>query len=412
MVSFWIIIAWFKVTKWIFDLEHLQTLVEVISLLKFLAHPETGASIDEFLNLAKKVFDNGSHFSKWEVYELRTLLRKISADPEICKLLGQNEPIIGGGTFFEAWSSAKMFAFINHVQSYKKYPNKRVYHFEFDFQQMDMGMTADDVRHHGRNCGAINRQNIHEMYVCGEVDYSEKAKSTALETPRGTPRRTSMVTPRETPMVTPRETPRELSRKPPMESPRETPREHRSQTPRSSRLDPSAAPNDVYFFIQSFLSEHLLNFLLSAHSITGLERSGPIWDLYSHLHGYIRNPYGVGNVIYRPYLQETFFATLAGSELVRCALTVHLSKEYSDRSLAILRLQLKEQQERFFSILKTMVLRIAEWYSDQKDDVILYDCPQGGFWRQNPETLKLSYLKPSKRAQTGPYTTGEIVQSA
>jgi len=411
MVSFWIFIAWFKVTKWIFDLEHLQTLVEVISLLKFLAHSKTG--IDEFLKLANQVLERGSHFSKWEVYQLRTLLREISEDPKICKLLRSNEPVIGGGTFFEAWSSAKMFAFVNHVQSYKKHPNKRVYHFKFDFYQMDMGMTADDVRHHGRNCGAINRQNIHDMYVRGEVNYSEKAiadaKSTALETPRGTPRRTSMVTPRETPMVTPRE----LSRKPPMESPRETPREYRSQTPRSSRLNPSAAPKDVYFFIQTFLSEHLLNFLLSAHSITGLEKSGPIWLLYSHLHGYVREPYGVGNVIYRPNLQATFLSTLAGSEIVRCACTVHFSNEYSDRSLEILRLQSKEQQERFFSILKTMVLRIAEWYSDQKnDDVLLYDCPEGGFWSQNPLTLKMSRLKPPKRSQSGPYTIGEIVQSA
>lgn len=413
-LKYWKLKAWFKVTKWIFDLEHLQTLVEVISLLKFLAHPETSDSIDEFLWLAKKVLQHGSHFSKWEVYRLRTLLREISADPEICKLLGRNEPIIGGGTFFEAWSSAKMFAFVNHVQSYKKYPNKRVYHFEFDFQQMDSDTTVNDIQLLNRNRGSFHRQNIHEMYVRGEVDYSKKgtaaAKITALETPRGTPRRTSMVTPRDTPRLPQMESPRELSREPPMESPREV--LPYSRTPRSSRLDPSAAPGDVFFFIQTFLSESLLNFLLSAHSITGLEKSGPIWDLYSHLHGYIRNPYGVSYVIYRPYLQETFLSTLAGSELVRCALTVHLSKEYSDRSLAILRLQSKEQQERFFSILKTMVIKIAEWYSDQKDDVLLYDCPEGGFWRQNPETLKLSYLKPSKRSKSGPYTTGESVQSA
>jgi len=408
MVSFWIFIAWFKVTKWIFDLEHLQTLIEVISLLKSLANSETGASIDEFLKLANKVLQQHSHFSKYEVYQLRTLLREISEDPKIRKLLGRNEPVIGGGTFFEAWSSAKMFAFVIHFMSYKENSSKKVSHFQFDFDQMDMGMTADDVRHHGRNCGAINRQNIHDMYVRGEVDYSENAiaatKNTALVTPRGTPRRTSIGTPMETP--------RELSREPPMESPRESPRVvlPRSQTPRSSRLDPSAAPSDVYFFIQTFLSEHLLNFLLSAHSITGLEKSGPIWDLYSHLHGYVRNPYGVGCVIYRPNLQATFLSTLTGSQIVRCALTVHFSKEFSDRSLAILRLQSKEQQERFFSILKTMVLRIAEWYSDQKDDVLLYDCPEGGFWRQNPETLKLNYLKPSKQAR--PYTTTTQVQAA
>lgn len=220
MFSFWIFIAWLKVTKWIFDLEHLQTLVEVISLLKFLAHPETGASIGEFLKLANQVLQHGSHFSKWEVYRLRTLLRKISADLEICRLLGRNEPIIGGGTFFEAWSSAKMFAFVNHVQSYKKYPNKRVYHFEFDFQQMDSDTTVNDIQLLNRNRGSFHRQNIHEMYVRGEVDYSlnsiEAAKNTALNTPRGTPRRTSMVTPRETPTGTPKE----LSREPPMNSPR------------------------------------------------------------------------------------------------------------------------------------------------------------------------------------------------
>jgi len=408
--SFWFLLAWFKVTKWIFDLEHLQSLIECVETLKSFAYSQTHSSIEEFLKLANQVIQHGSHFSKYEVYRLRSLLEDISADPYIRKLLGRNEPLLGGGTFFEAWSSAKMFAFVSHLLSYKNNPEKRRCHFEFDFDRMDMGITADDVRHHGRNCGAIYRQHMHDAVDLGEVDYGhiESVKSAALQTPRGTPRRTSIETPKATPRGTQREPPmetqRELSREPPMESPR--------QTPRLSRLEPSAAPGDVYFVIQTFLSEHLLNFLLSAHSITGLDRSGPIWDLYSHLYGYTRNPYCVGYVIYRPNLQATFFETLAGSELVRSALKIHLSKNFSDRSLATLRLQTKEEQECFFSILKTMVLNIAEVFCGQKDDdVLLYDCPQGGFCIFSPISLEVTFMKPSKRAQPQPYTIGQGVQS-
>ena len=287
---------------------------------------------------------------------------------------------------------------------FKNDPCRKRFRFSFNHEDLVRGMTSDDMLHHGHNCGRIYRVEISKVFRRGEVLNSQKdfeeSKVVAL-TPRGTPR--------EIPMATPRE----LSREPPMETPRGTPRGtprlSRPQTPRHPRLEPSA-PLDVYFFIKTFLSEHLLNFLLSAHSITGLENSGPIWLLYSYLHGYTRNPYGVGYVIYNPSLQATFLQTLAESQLVRCALTIHLSKHFSDCSLATLRLQSKKEQECFFGILKTMVLNIAEWYCDQKDGVLLYDCPQGGFWSQVPETLELRYLKPTRQAT--PYRIIEIVQSA
>jgi hypothetical protein len=337
--------------------------------------------------------------------ELKRLLQEISDDPNIRQILGRNRPTIGGGTFFAAWSSGKMFAFLNYVMLFKDDPCRRRFRFSFNHGDLVRGMTSNDMRHHGHNCGRIYRTQITKVFQTGgpQNDFAN-SKVRAL-TPRGPPSEIPMTTPRMAP-------PMELSRKPPMEPLMETPRLSRPQTPRYPlRLEPSAAPLDVYFFIQTFLSEHLLNFLLSAHSITGLDKSGPIWLLYSHLHGYIRNPYGVGRVIYNPSLQASFLQTLTGSELVKCALTVHFSKPFSDCSLATLRLQSKKEQECFFGILKTMVLRIAEWYCDDKDEeVLVYDCPQGGFWSQDPETLELRYLKPARQAR--PYMIIENVQSA
>ena len=399
---FLLIINWYKYSKWIFDLVHLQSLGEVLSSIKFFAHDNSKEKIDEFLQHANSVIRNESHYSNFVLSELKRLLQEISDDPNIRQILGRNRPTIGGGTFFAAWSSGKMCAFLKYVMLFKNDPCRRRFPFSFNHEDLVRGMTSDDMLHHGHNCGRIYRVEISKVFRRGEVLYSKKdfanSKVQAL-TPRGTTREILMESPRRTPVATQRgtssrtSTPLNLSR------------------PQTPRLEHSAAPLDVYFFIQNFLSEHLLNFLHSSHSITGLDRSGPIWDLYSHLHGYTRNPYGVGYVIYNPSLQASFLQTLAGSELVKCALTVHLSKTFSDCSLATLRLQSKEQQERFFSILKTMVFRIAEWYCDQKNgDVFLYDCPQGGFWRQDPNTLRMSYLKPSRQAR--PYTIIENVRSA
>ena len=401
---FLLVINWFKYSKWIFDLEHLQSLGHVLGSIKFFADCNSKESIDEFLRYANSVIRNESHYSNFVLSELKSLLQKISDDPNIRQILGRNRPTIGGGTFFAAWSSGKMFAFLNYVMLFKNDPCRKRSSFRFNHEDLVRGMDSNDMLHHGHNCGRIYRVEISKVFRRGEVLNSQKdfanSKVVAL-TPRGTPMEIPMETSRSA-------TPRELSREPP----KETPRLSRPQTPRYPlRLEPSAAPLDVYFFIQTFLSEHLLNFLLSAHSITGLDKSGPIWFLYSHLHGYIRNPYGVGRVIYNSSLQATFLQTLAGSELVKCALTVHLSKTFSDCSLATLRLQSKKEQECFFGILKTMVLRISEWYCDEKDDeVLLYDCPQGGFWSQDPETLRLRYLKPTRQAT--PYTTLKIVESA
>ena len=110
---FLLVINWFKYSKWIFDLDHLQSLGHVLASIKFFAHAHSKESIDEFLRYANLVIRNESHYSNFVLSELKRLLQEISDDPNIRQILGRNRPTIGGGTFFAAWSSGKMCAFLN-----------------------------------------------------------------------------------------------------------------------------------------------------------------------------------------------------------------------------------------------------------------------------------------------------------
>jgi hypothetical protein len=193
-------IGWsFHYCKWIFDIEHLVSLVEVLECIA----PKIGGhhSITSFLQKARAVIECGEHNSKQNLQELESLLQDISNHHQIRKFLG-NEPVIGGGSGIgEAWTSAKMNSFLECVASWN---DGKIYRFQFSESDSRIGINSDDMRIHGHNVGPIHRAQIHQIWVNNGAPVTRptalnEAKIDAL-TPRGE-RRTSFASMRRTQIV-------------------------------------------------------------------------------------------------------------------------------------------------------------------------------------------------------------------
>jgi hypothetical protein len=386
-ISWWFhYISWlFHYNKWILNIEHLVSLVEVLESMAF----KIGQCVEitAFCSKAKAVIQHGEHISKKDLEDLKRLLQEISNHPTIRQFLGRREPRIGGKSGIgEAWTSAKMHAFL---QSFASWKGAKITKFQFNESDSRMGITADDMRHHGHNTGPIFRVQIHQIWVnngCFDTRQNalNEAKAVALQTPRGG-RRNSLDSSSSS-VQTPRPLNVSLS---PVSTPRteykQTPRPRMTITPR-----PTFEQMDSNFLLSTFFSEDFLDYLRDCYQLSKMTRSGNLWVLYDLLNWY-KNMYQ--NSLYiNSALQRTFIDSMRSNKLVTDALTILLSDSLTDDSLLNLRHKPLSKQEEFFEVLR-MIIRHELWkiqtQSLVKPGMFIYKCSKGA-WVQNPETLGFS----------------------
>ena len=392
---------WFHYAKWIYDIEHLESLVKTLECIASKVADST--NLNKFCSVAKTVIQHGSHCSKYILQELEGLLQAISNDSVVRKFLGR-EPTIGGGTFSDAWTSAKMHAFLQCIVFWQGAEIKR---FVFREAESRMGITSDDMRYHGHNTGAIFRAQILQIWVnrgcpVTRLTALNEAKVIAL-TPRGE-RRTSLALSSssvQAPLPSPR-TERTLIGSSIEMSFMQSPRDERSSSARSNvriselTMSPQATPRenpmDIYFLVFSLLDQKLLAFMQDSHELSRLEKQGHIWFLYDNLSWFVRF-YGRENLLTNPPLQRTFFQDLFESKLVKDALRIFLKKEPESTSLQILTKSSAEKQQEFLDTLKMVVMHELWIVQSEGKDVkpFVYKAPQG-VWMQNPETFKFSLV--------------------
>lgn len=388
---------WFHYSKWIYDMEHLESLVKTLECIASKVYNST--NLTKFCGIAKTVIQHGSHCSKYILQQLESLLQAISDDSVVRSFLGRRETTIGGGTFSDAWTSAKMHAFLECIVSWG---GPKILRFRFREAESRFGITSDDMRYHGHNTGAIFRAQIHQIWVnhgcpVTRITALNEAKVIAL-TPRGE-RRTSLAS---TPLPSQR-TERTLIGSSIEMTFMQSPRNEMSPSARrnvriseltttSLQASPRVYPMDVYFLVVSLLDQYLLAFMKDSHDLTRLEAQGHIWFLYDNLSWFIRF-YGRENLLTNPLLQRTFFEYLFESKLVKDALRIFLKKEPEATSLEILTKSSAEKQQEFLDTLKMVVMHELWIVQSEGKEVktFVYKAPQG-VWMQHPETFKFSLV--------------------
>lgn len=404
---------WFHYSKWIFDIEHLVSLVEVLECIA----PKIGGyhSINEFVEKAKAVIQHGEHVSKHILQELERLLQDISNHQTIRQFLGNNEPIIGGGSGLgEAWTSAKMHAFLLCVASWN---GGTIYCFHFRESDSLIGITSDDMRHHGHNTGAIFRAQIHQIWVNNgspvtRLTALNEAKVAAL-TPRRE-RQTSFASSSSS-VQTPRQTPRPLNIS---ATPVATPRtESDSESVPISYLvrklivtPPRFDQKDFDWLLEQLWSNEFLTYLRYCYNISNMQKMGPLWVFYDLLNWYKRQERYEHVIFFNLVLQKTFFDSMRLNKLVRDALQVYLSEPLTENSLWNLRYEPLSKQQDFFEVLR-MVIRHELWQiqtqSMSKPGIFVYKCSKGA-WVQDPETFDFVLVPPDAL----PQQQTEIIQAA
>jgi len=384
---------WFHYCKWIFDIEHLVSLVEVLQCIA----PKIGGhhSITSFLQKARAVIQHGEHVSKHILQELESLLQDISNHQTIREFL-RNESVIGGGSGVgEAWTSAKMHAFLECVASWN---NGKIFRFQFRESNSLIGITSGDMHLHGHNVGAIHRAQIYQIWVNNGAPVTSptalnEAKVAAL-TPRGE-MRTSLASSSSSV-----QTPRPLNVLP---TPVETPRPEISASlqisylARTPRLTPPFDQKDFSWLLEKLWSEEFLTYLRDCYNLSMMERTGALWIFYDILNWYKSQKRYENTIFFNRILQETFFQSMCSTKLVLDALTIFLSYPITDNSLWNLRHEPLSKQQDFFEVLQ-MVIRHELWLnqtqSSSKPSMFIYKCSKGA-WVQDPETLDFVLYPPN-----------------
>jgi hypothetical protein len=373
---------WFHYCKWIFDIEHLVSLVKVLECIA----PKIGGyhSINDFVAKAKAVIEHGEHNSKHMLQELESLLQDISNHQTIRQFLGNHEPIIGGGSGIgEAWTSAKMHSFLQNVVSWE---GGKIFRFIYRESYSRIGITSNDMRHHGNNVGPIHRAQIHQISVNNGALVTSptalnEAKADALTTIGE--RRTSLASSSSSvPVPTPRQTPRlDLSA-----SSASVPISYLVRSPMMTRR---TEPEDFNWLLEKFWSEEFLTYLRDCSNLSRMERTGALWDFYNLLNWYKSQKRYENTIFFNQVLQKTFFQSMRSVKLVLDALSIFLSDSPTDNSLWNLMHEPLSKQEEFFEVLR-MVIRHELWLiqtqSLSEPGMFIYKCSKGA-WVQHPETL-------------------------
>ena len=391
---------WLQYCKWIYSIPHLESLCEVLVCLA----PKIGGCINilAFLEKARAIIQNGEHVSKHILQDLESLLQDISNHQTIRKFLGNNEPHIGGGSGIgEAWTSAKMHAFLLRVASWE---GGRINRFHFRESDSWIGVTSDDIRHYGHNVGVLHRALIHQIWFnngCPVISPTSlnEARVIAL-TPRGE-RRTSIASSSSS-VQTPRQTPRHLNVS---EKPVETPRTDLSASSasvsisylvRSPMMTPRFDQKDFSWLLEKFWSEEFLTYLRDCYNLSNKSRTGALWDFYDLLNWYKNQKRYEDTIFFNRVLQETFFQSMRSNKLVLDALSIFLSNRPTDDSLWNLRHEPLSKQEDFFEVLR-MVIRHELWQNQTqtslKPGMFIYKCSKGA-WVQDPETFDFVLVPP------------------
>jgi hypothetical protein len=379
-------IGWyFQYCKWIFDIPHLVSLVEVLECIA----PKIGGyhSINDFVAKAKAVIEHGEHVSKHILQELESLLQDISNHQTIRQFLGNHEPIIGGGSGLgEAWTSAKMHAFL---QCFASWTGAKILTFNFRESDSRIGITSDDMRQHGHNVGAIHRAQIHQIWVNNGRPVTipnalNDAKVDAL-TPRE--RRSSLASSSSSvPVPTPRHL--NVSATPVATLRFGAESVSISYLVRTPRLPtPRFEQKDFNWLLEKLWYDEFLTYLRDCYNLSKMSRMGHLWVLYDLLNWYKRMYQDT--IFFNPVLQQTFFDSMRSNKLVQDALQVYLSEPLTDNSLWNLRHKPLSKQQDFFVVLR-MVISHELWQiqtqSVSKPGIFVYKCSKGA-WVQHPETL-------------------------
>jgi hypothetical protein len=384
---FWYI----RFSKWVYQMEHLETLVQVLQCISPKLGITAQTKIQKFCTEARKIIHVGQHTSKQILKKLENLLQEISNDPKLRRFLGRHEPTIGGGVGInEAWSSAKMHAFLHAIVMWQN-ENSCNYRFTFDMAYALSELNANDRSLFGPNAGRLFRSKIQMIWLKnGEISTSAASLDSA---------RTIALTSRLT-------TPRPMYSRP-LNSPMRTPRQQESTsapinsqcTTRISELSRSPpefygtiGPLNIPFFLQSsLLSEAFLQFLKDAHDLTGLGRKGNIWMLYDNLF-FFQRVYGV-RIYNNPILNCSFLQAIFQSKLIKDTLKICLNGEPEVDTLHSLTKGTNDNQTMFMDTLKMKVMNEL-WLIQNEGKVVspfLYKAPQG-VWKQDPVTLDFSLI--------------------
>ena len=397
---------WFHYCKWIFDISHLVSLVKV---LECIAPKIWGCnSINKFVAKAKGVIEYGEHVSKHILQDLEIFLQDISNHQTIRQFLGNREPTIGGGSGLgEAWTSAKMHAFLHRVISWKSGKINR-----FHFQQSDawIGVTSGDIHLHGHNVGALHRAQIHQIWRNnGRPVTSHDAMNDAREialTPRE--ERRSSLTSSSSSFQTPRQTPRQTHQ--PLNvlaTPVATPRTERTgesvpinyliRKPRV--ISPPFDQKDLNWLLEKLWSVEFLTYLLYCYNLSNMQEMGHLWVFYDLLFFYKR--LYQDTIFFNHGLQQTFFDSMRSNKLVQDALQVYLSEPLTDNSLWNLRFKPLSKQQDFFEVLQMVIMHELWEIQTQtmsNPGIFIYKCSKGA-WVQDPETFVFVLVPPDALPQ-------------
>jgi len=363
----------------------LVSLVEVLECIS----PKVAVStqITKFCDKAKRVIERGEHCSKYDLEELEELLREISNDSIVRKFLG-GETIGGGSGGGEAWTSAKMHFFLQNVVSWQ---GGKIIPFYYRESYSRIGITSNDMRHHGHNVGAIFREQIHQIWVNNgrpvtRLTALNEARVAAL-TPRG--KRRSLLT--SSSSSVPVQTPRPLNVS---ATPIDTPRIDASYLIRTPRMTPRFDQKDFSWLLEKLWSDEFLTDLRDCYNLSKIQGKCALWVLYDLLNWYKSQKRYENTIFFNQVLQETFFESMRSNKLVLDALTIFLSYPITDNSLWNLRYEPLSKQQDFFEVLQ-MVIRHELWLnqtqSSSKAGVFIYKCSKGA-WVQDPETLDFSLV--------------------
>jgi hypothetical protein len=374
----------FRFSKWIYAIDHLESLVEFLECIASKVADST--QITKFCDKAKRVIERQEHRSKYILEELEELLQEISNDSIVRKFLG-GETIGGGSGVGEAWTSAKMHSFLQNVVSWK---GGKIFRFIYRESDSRIGITSNDMRHHGHNAGAIYRYLIHQIWVNNgrpvTIPTALNDARRAVLTPRG--ERRSSLTSSSSSVQTPRPlnvlaTPVETSRTNVSES------VQISYLVRSPIMTPRFDQKDFSWLLEKLWSDEFLTYLRDCYNLLKIQGKGSLWVFYDILNWYKSQKRYENTIFLNQVLQETFFESMRSNKLVLYALTIFLSDSPTDNSLWNLRYEPLSKQQDFFEVLQ-MVIRHELWLnqtqSSSKPGMFIYKCSKGA-WVQDPDTL-------------------------
>ena len=396
----------FRFSKWIFNINHLVSLVEVLECIA----PKVADStpIIEFCKIAKRVIEHREHRSKYILEELEELLQEISNDSIVRKFLG-GETIGGGSGVGEAWTSAKMHSFLQNVVSWK---GGKIFRFQFRESNSRIGITSGDMHLHGHNVGAIHRAQIHQIWVNNGRPVTRltalNEARVAASTPREERRSSLASSSSSVPVPTPRQTPRNSNVS---ATPVETSRTNVSESVqisylvRSPIMTPRFDQKDFSWLLEKLWSDEFLTYLRDCYNLLKIQGKGSLWVFYDILNWYKSQNRYENTIFLNQVLQETFFQSMRSNKLVLDALMIFLSDSLTDDSLWNLRYEPLSKQQDFFEVLQMVIsheLWLNQTQSSSKPGIFIYKCSKGA-WVQDPETLDFSLVPtdalPTRRTQ-------------